>query len=677
MKHLLSFLIPVFALFAFSANAQEQSPKPVKWEFSAEKKNDQEYVLHAKATIEKGWLLFSTTMGNDDPNTRIVPDSTAKLTLGTVTEQGKLQQRKEPLFDNLDIKYFENEVELVADIKGTPASGKIRGNINYMVLKGEEVLPEETAFDVAVAPAAAAGNTTAAPAAEGAAASGGVAEDDASNKSLLWIFLASFGGGFIALITPCVFSMIPITVSFFTKRSKTRAEGIKNAFTYSLSIIVIYTLLGFLITKVFGASALNSLASNGIANMIFFVIFLLFAFSFLGAFEISLPSSWANVSDSRAGMGSFMGIFFMALTLAIVSFSCTGPILGNLLVLAAKGGNTGPLVGMFGFSLALAIPFSLFALFPSLLNKIGKSGGWLNAVKVTLGFVELALALKFLSNVDMAYHWNLLDREIFLALWIAIFALLTLYLIGKLKFSHDSDVPYLTVTRLCFAIATFTFVVYMVPGMWGAPLKGISGFLPHEGSQDFNLNKSLVDIQASLESGGGGGGNTSNANTIKPKKLVGLLHSEIPGVENVFFDYEEALAAAKAANKPLMLDFTGHTCVNCRKFEKSVLSNPKVMKILRNDFIVASLYTDEKTSLPEAEQYVSKFDGSKIKNVGQKNLDLEATHFKRNSQPYYIPVDLQGNALVNKGYGYDPKEDAEAFIQYLESAKAEFAQRQK
>ncbi len=675
MKHLLSLLIPVFLLFAFRADAQDQSPKPVKWEFSAEKKNDQEYVLHARATIEKGALLFSTTMGNDDPNTRIVPDSSTKLTLGNITEKGQLQQRKEPLFDNLDIKYFENEVELTAELKGTPATGKIKGNITYMVLKGEEVLPEEAAFDVKVAPAAGNGSTVA-PAAGGATTGGDVAEDDASNKSLMWIFLASFGGGFIALITPCVFSMIPITVSFFTKRSGTRAQGIKNAFLYSLSIIVIYTLLGFLITKIFGASALNSLASNGIANMIFFVIFLLFAFSFLGAFEISLPSSWANVSDSRAGMGSFIGIFFMALTLAIVSFSCTGPILGNLLVLAAKGGNSGPLVGMFGFSLALAIPFSLFALFPSLLNKIGKSGGWLNAVKVTLGFVELALALKFLSNVDMAYHWNLLDREIFLALWIAIFALLTLYLIGKLKFSHDSDVPFLSVTRLCFAIATFTFVIYMIPGMWGAPLKGISGFLPHEGSQDFNLSKSLTDIQVSLESGGGGGGNTGGqANTIKPKKLVDILHSEIPGVENVFFDYEEALAAAKAANKPLMLDFTGHTCVNCRKFEKSVLSNPAVMKILRNDFIVASLYTDEKTSLPEAEQYVSKFDGAKIKNVGQKNLDLEATHFKRNSQPYYIPVDLEGSALVNKGYGYDPKEDADAFIQYLENAKAEFAKR--
>ncbi|WP_160711431.1 protein-disulfide reductase DsbD family protein [Chitinophaga solisilvae] len=674
MKQLLSFLIPLFAMFGLQASAQEQSPKPVKWQFSVEKKSDKEYILHAKSSIDKGWLLFSTTMGNDDPNTRIALDSSIKGTVGGITEQGKLENRKEPLFDNIDIKYFEQEATFDVAVNADAPLTKLKGTVSYMVLKGEEVLPEEEKFDIAV------GNGQATATAEPAAtetASGDVAEDDASNKSLWWIFIASFGGGFIALITPCVFSMIPITVSFFTKRSKTRAEGIKNAFTYSLSIIIIYTFLGFLITKIFGASALNSLASNGIANMIFFVIFLLFAFSFLGAFEISLPSSWANVSDSKAGMGSMLGIFFMALTLAIVSFSCTGPILGNLLVLAAKGGNTGPLVGMFGFSLALAIPFSLFALFPSLLNKIGKSGGWLNAVKVTLGFVELALALKFFSNVDMAYHWNLLDREIFLALWIAIFGLLTLYLIGKLKFSHDSDVPFLSVTRLSFALVTFSFVIYMIPGMWGAPLKGISGFLPHEGSQDFNLNKSLTDIRVSLESGGGGG-NTSSGTTavVKPKKLVDILHSEIPGVDNLFFDYEEALAAAKAANKPLMLDFTGHTCVNCRKFEKSVLSDPRVMKIMRNDFVVASLYTDEKTSLPDAEQYTSKFDGSKVTNIGQKNLDLEATHFKRNSQPYYIPVDLEGKALVNKGYGYDPKEDADAFIQYLESAKAEFAKRQ-
>ncbi|SEW28780.1 protein-disulfide reductase DsbD family protein [Chitinophaga arvensicola] len=680
MKHLLSFLIPVFALFALKATAQDAGPNHVKWEFSADKKSEQEYVLHLKGTIAKNWLIFSTTMGNDDPNTRVALDSTVKATITGIQENGKLENRKEPLFDNLEIKYFKNEVELLADVKVTGPVEKLKGTITYMVLKGEDAVPEETTFSVTIGdpvPAETAKTEAAAPA-PGADVKNDVADDDASNKSLWWIFIASFGGGFIALITPCVFSMIPITVSFFTKRSQTRAQGIKNAFMYSLSIIVIYTLLGFIITKVFGASALNSLASNGIANMIFFIIFLLFGFSFLGAFEISLPSSWANVSDSKAGMGSMVGIFFMALTLAIVSFSCTGPILGNLLVLAAKGGNSGPLVGMFGFSLALAIPFSLFALFPSLLNKIGKSGGWLNAVKVTLGFLELALALKFLSNVDMAYHWNLLDREIFLALWIAIFALLTLYLIGKLKLSHDSDVPFLTVTRLCFAIATFTFVVYMVPGMWGAPLKGISGFLPHEGSQDFNLNKSLINIQASLESGGGGGnaGNgAGNANTIKPKKLVDILHSEIPGVENVFFDYEEALAAAKEAKKPLMLDFTGHTCVNCRKFEKSVLSAPEVMKILRNDFIVASLYTDEKTLLADTAQYVSKTTGEKVKNIGNLNQDIEITHFNRNSQPYYIPVDLEGKALVNKGYGYDPKENVDAFVKYLEEAKAEFAKR--
>lgn len=671
MKHWLSLLMLAFGFWALPAQAQEQSAtKVIKWEYAAEQKGDQEYVLHFKGAIAKGWFIYSVTMGNDDPNTRIVLDSAsaAGTEVVSITEAGKPNSRKEPLLDNLDIKYFENEVELLATVKLKGSLDKVRGTVTAMVQKGEEIVPEEDAFSIALSadkPATAEGAT---------AVTNEVAADDATDKSLWWIFLACFGGGFIALITPCVFSMIPITVSFFTKRSQTRAEGIKNAFIYSISIIIIYTLLGFLITKIFGASALNALASNGIANMIFFVIFILFGFSFLGAFEISLPSSWANVSDSKAGMGSAVGIFFMALTLAIVSFSCTGPIIGNLLVLAAKGGNSGPLVGMFGFSLALAIPFSLFALFPSWLNKIGKSGGWLNAVKVTLGFLELALALKFFSNVDMAYHWGLLDREIFLALWIVIFTLTGIYLLGKLKFSHDSDLPYVSVTRLCFAIVTFSFVVYMIPGMWGAPLKGISGFLPHEGSQDFNLHRSITNLEAALDGGGAGGG-TNNANTIRPKKYTDVLHSEIPGVEHTFFDYDEALAAAKAANKPLMLDFTGHTCVNCRKFEKSVLSDPAVMKVMRNDFIVASLYTDEKTLLPEEEQYVSKFDGTKVKNVGQKNGDFQVITFNRNSQPYYIPVDLNGKPLVDKGYGYDPKEDANAFLEYLERAKAEFAKR--
>jgi thiol:disulfide interchange protein DsbD len=663
MKHLLTILIYILVGTA-AAQAQDSSAKAIKWQFSAEKKTGNEYLLHFKGSIQPGWRVFSTTMSDEEPNTRIEPDTSIAQILG-VQEQGKLETRPEPLLDNATVKYFENEVELLATVHLKSATAtRISGQVNAMVMKGEEINPESTEFEIKLEPAA-------------SPATAATAEDDASGKSLWWIFLACFGGGFIALITPCVFSMIPITVSFFTKRSQTRAQGIRNAFLYSLSIIIIYTLLGFLITRIFGANALNSLASNGIANMIFFVIFILFGFSFLGAFEISLPSSWSSKADAKAGLGSVSGIFFMALTLAIVSFSCTGPIIGNLLVLAAKGGNSGPLVGMFGFSLALAIPFSLFALFPGLLNKLGKSGGWLNAVKVTLGFLELALALKFFSNVDMAYHWNLLDREIFLALWIVLFSLTGVYLLGKIKFHHDSDVPYISVTRLCFAIVTFAFVVYMIPGMWGAPLKGISGFLPHEGSQDFNLHRSITNLEAALESGAGAGTSGTTANKIRPQKYTDILHSEIPGVEDLFFDYDEAIAAAKAANKPLMLDFTGHTCVNCRKFEKSVLSDPAVMKILRNDFIVASLYTDEKTSLPENEQYVSKFDGSKIRNVGQKNQDFEVTHFNRNSQPYYIPVDLEGKPLVDKGYGYDPREDVNAFIQYLESAKAAFAARSK
>lgn len=667
MKHLLAFMM--FLLAATGLRAQEV----VKWENSITQQGEGIYILHFKGTIQPGWALYSATMGDEEPNTRVVLDSAGgnKLQITGIKEEGQLQTRKEPLFDNINVKYFTTNVELQVTVKAAKSVTGIAGTITSMVQKGEEVNPEEHKFDLKPVVA----NEAAAKPATGAVAtSEPVAEDDASNKSLLWIFLACFGGGFLALITPCVFSMIPITVGFFTKRSKTRAEGIRNAFTYSLSIIIIYTLLGFAITKIFGASALNNLASNGIANMIFFIIFILFGFSFLGAFEISLPSSWASKSDSQAGMSSLTGIFFMALTLAIVSFSCTGPIIGNLLVLAAKGGNSGPLVGMFGFSLALAIPFSLFALFPSWLNKIGKSGGWLNAVKVTLGFLELALALKFLSNVDMAYHWNLLNRDVFLALWIVLFGLTGIYLLGKLKFSHDSDVSYISVTRLCFAIVALTFTVYMVPGLWGAPLKGISGFLPHEGSQDFNLHRSLTNLEAALE---GGVSTGEKSNIVRAKKYTDILHSEIPGVENVFFDYKEAVEAAKAANKPLMIDFTGHSCTNCRKFEKSVLSDPGVMKILRNDFVVASLYTDDKTSLPDNEQYVSTFDGSKIKNIGQQNLDFQASTFNRNSQPYYIPVDANGKPLVNKGYGYDPREDVNAFIQYLEQAKAEFAKRGK
>ncbi|RAJ04228.1 thiol:disulfide interchange protein DsbD [Chitinophaga skermanii] len=674
------FKLLLFALLTGLAAVNAQDKQPAKWDFSIQKIADKTFEIHAKATLENGYRIYSVKENESLPiATEITLEGKAAKKEGEAKEVGTIIKKADSNFDK-EMQYYEQSYELVQTVKVDAADAtELKGTLSYFAATTTSADPFEQTFTVKADPAAAV--TTAAPATPVATADTAkattvqpvAAEDDASDKSLAWIFITCFLGGFLAVLTPCVFSVIPITVSFFTKRSKTRAEGLKNAALYSFSIIFIFTLLGFIITKVFGASALNELSSNIIANLLFCVIFITFGLSFLGAFEIQLPSSWANKADTKAGLGSYSGIFFMALTLVIVSFSCTGPIIGNLLVLAAKGGNSGPLIGMFGFSLALAIPFFLFALFPNLLQK-AKPGGWMNTVKVQLGLLELALALKFLSNVDMAYHWNLLDREIFLAIWIVIFSLMGLNLLGKVLTSHDSDLPRVSIPRLLLSIVIFTFVVYMIPGMWGAPLKGISGFLPHEGSQDFNIHNKLISIENKLQGGTVSIGG-SNSNVKKPSKYTDILHSEIPGVEDLYFDYDEAMEAAKAANKPLMIDFTGHSCVNCRKFEKSVLSDPRVMKIMREDFIVVSLYTDEKTALPENEQYVSTLSGAKIKSVGNKNFDFQAIKFNRNSQPYYIPVDHKGDQLTTTGYGYDPKENKEEFIAYLEKAKAEFAKR--
>ncbi|MBX2907017.1 MAG: thioredoxin family protein [Taibaiella sp.] len=496
------------------------------------------------------------------------------------------------------------------------------------------------------------------------------AKKENGNKSLLWLFLAALGGGFAAVITPCVYSMIPITVSFFTKRSKTRKEGIRNALYYSLSIIIIFTVLGVAISFIFGANALNSLSTNWIANLFFFAIFVLFGISFLGAFEIALPSSWTSKTDSKAGVGSFGGIFFMALTLAIVSFSCTGPIVGPLLVLAGQGGIAGPAVGMFGFSIGLSLPFALFAIFPGLLNKMASSGGWLNQVKVVLGFLELMLAMKFLSNADLAMGWRLLDREIFIASWIVLSVLLGFYVLGKLKLSHD-DAPakniygqeYTSIFKLFIAIISFTFAAYLLPGMWGAPLNGMSAFLPPMGTFDAF----------------GGGGETMHADNvggIKPVKYVEETKIyEPPVVKSLglvtFFDYDEAVEASRKLKRPLMLDFTGINCVNCRKMESQVWSNPEVAKRLKEDFVVASLYCDmSKLKLPKEEQYFSKALNSMVVSVGNKNADLQASNFGANSQPFYFYVDDAGVKLVESGYGYDP--DIDKFIKHLDRAKAKY-----
>ncbi|RDC56766.1 DUF255 domain-containing protein [Pedobacter chinensis] len=476
-------------------------------------------------------------------------------------------------------------------------------------------------------------------------------------KLTLWeTFIKGLLFGFAAILMPCIFPMLPLTVSFFTKKAGSKSKAVGQAIIYGISIIIIYVALGMLVTIAFGSDALNALSTNGIFNSFFFLLLVVFGASFLGAFEITLPSAFVNKIDAKSDKGGLMGIFFMAFSLALVSFSCTGPLIGTLLVDAAsKGDRLGPAVGMFGFSFALAIPFALFALFPSLLKSLPKSGGWLNSVKVVLGFIELAFAFKFLSNVDLAYHWNLLDREIFLAIWIAIFALMGIYLLGKIKFSHDSDLPYLSVPRTFLAILVFAWVIYLIPGMWGAPLKSISAFLPPTATQDFDLNNITATPQ------------TSSA--TKEKKYAALFHRLTPKGFNPYYDYEEAKQASKELGKPVLIDFTGWNCVNCRKMENNVWSDPEVAKRLKNDFVMAELVVDDKTELPLEEQYVSTFSNKNINTIGKKWSDFQAATFNSNSQPQYVIVDGDGNVLVPpQGADYNP----ENYIKFLDSGKAAF-----
>lgn len=475
---------------------------------------------------------------------------------------------------------------------------------------------------------------------------------ETGKKSLWSIFIAGLVGGFAALLMPCIFPMLPLTVSYFTKQAGSRASGISKALLYGLFIIVIYVALGMIITISFGSDALNALSTNGVFNFLFFLLLVVFAASFFGAFEITLPSSFVNKMDAKSDKGGLVGLFFMAFSLSLVSFSCTGPIIGTLLVEAAsKGERLGPAVGMLGFSIALAIPFGLFAMFPSMLKSLPKSGGWLNSVKVVLGFLELALALKFLSNVDLAYHWNWLDREVFLSLWIAIFSMMGLYLIGKIKFSHDSELKFLSVPRTILAIIVFSFVVYMVPGLWGAPLKSISAFLPPSATQDFDLSAGMAATPAH--------------NDGKVKKYTEIFHERgTPKGFDPYYDYEEALAASKEQNKPVLIDFTGWNCVNCRKMEANVWTDPAVAKLLKEEFIMAELFVDDKTELPANEQFVSKYSGKKIKTIGNKNSDFQASAFDSNSQPLYVIVDSSGTVLVPKtGANYNVTE----YIAFLQS----------
>lgn len=471
-----------------------------------------------------------------------------------------------------------------------------------------------------------------------------------SHQTLWAIFLAGMVGGFAALLMPCIFPMLPFTVSYFTKQSHSKSRAVRMAMFYGLSIIAIYVVLGLTITVIFGPDALNNLATNGVFNMLFFVLLVVFAASFLGAFEITLPNSWVNKMDQNADKGGMFGIFFMAATLSLVSFSCTGPIIGTLLVQAAvSGALLGPAIGMLGFSLALALPFTLFALFPSLLKSLPQSGGWLNSVKVVLGFLELALSLKFLSNVDLAYHWHWFDREVYLVLWIIIFMLMGFYLLGKLRFAHDSPLSHITVPRLFLAIIVLSFSVYMVPGLWGAPLKSISAFLPPKATQDFDLSTSV-------------GSSTIVTNDAHPEKYISLFDK--PKGFNPFFDYDEGLAYARKINKPVMIDFTGHACVNCRKMEENIWPDKQVSQAINDGYVLIQLYVDDKTDLPAGEQFVTP-EGRKIKTIGSKWSYLQTSRFQANSQPFYVLMNshTEQPMVLPRGADYE----AANFYTYLKS----------
>ena len=694
MKKLISSIM--LALIALAAQAQILTP--VKWKIKLDDKGgapEKEIVF--TATADKGWHLYDMNLPEGGP----VSTSFTFETLNGAELIGQPVPSVKPttVYDEqfaMNLRWYPGTVSFTQKLKVTdPAKFKAEGEVEFMACNDETCLPPDQipfSFDkksIHVDPALAANSSTTevdkedataiqpdtqvvaeeaselntpdpaakeTPATTSPKASDSLTDSpnlwspvidqlksfgdstvSAADTSWLFIFFAGFLGGLIALLTPCVWPMIPMTVSFFLKRTKDRKKAIRDAITYGLSIIVIYLVMGLLITGIFGASALNDLSTNAIFNILFFLLLVVFAVSFFGAFELVLPASWTSKLDSKADSTTgVLSIFFMSFTLVLVSFSCTGPIIGTLLVQAASMGTAvGPAIGMFGFALALSIPFSVFAIFPNMLQSMPKSGGWLNSVKVVLGFLELALALKFLSVADLAYGWRLLDREAFIVLWIVIFSLLGVYLLGKIKFSHDSEVKYVSVPRLFMAIISFAFAIYMVPGLWGAPLKAISAFAPPLYTQDFNLYKNEVHA--------------------------------------AFDDYESGMAYAKKVNKPVMFDFSGFGCVNCRKMEASVWTDPKVKQMLENDYVLITLMVDDKTKLPQPIEIQENGKTRKLKTIGDKWSYLQRSKFGSNAQPFYILLNDEGQPL---GPSYAFNEDVSKYIQFLQNGLKEFKKEQ-
>ena len=639
----------IFILFftLLSVITSAQIFNPVSWDFSQKQVSDNEIELQFKATIDDGWYLYSQFIGDDGPvPTELTFTSEGGYSLVGNPKEGEPIEEFDPNFDMI-LKYFKNEAIFTQIVQVSSSEDfNLDGNVYFMVCDEAQCLPpEEVEFSFEIK-----------------GVDGGVIVKDTKNtsdekegKSMWALFFIAFISGFAALLTPCVFPMIPMTVSFFTKQSKTKAQGIANAIIYGLSIIAIYVALGVGVSSVFGADALNNMATNVYFNIGFFILLIVFAASFLGAFEIQLPSSWTNKSVEAEGKGGLIGIFFMAFTLALVSFSCTGPIVGTLLVEAASGGYMGPIIGMLGFSLAIALPFALFAAFPGWLNSLPQSGGWLNSVKVTLGFLEIALAFKFLSNADLVMQTHWLERELFVAIWIMIFGLLTMYLLGFLKFAHDSDLKYVSVGRLSAAILTGTLTLYMIPGMWGAPLKIINAFPP-----PMQYSESPYGV-----------GNSQGGNAISAHEEDGQ-HLGPQGIL-VFHDYDMGMAYAKKINKPVVLDFTGHACVNCRKMEEQVWSAPHVKNTLANDVVLISLYVDERIDLPKEQQYETTMAGKtkKVKTTGDKWMVLQANSYGTNSQPYYVFLNHDEENLVENA-NFQDYGTVDLFTDWLNRGLKEF-----
>jgi thiol:disulfide interchange protein DsbD len=635
------FLLVTFLAFAYG---NSQILDPVKWTTEIEKKSENNYVLTFDGVIDNDWHMYSqfTPDGGPLPLEVLFKNQKGNFNLVGKAKEGKTTTAYNDVFEVNETFFVKNaqiqqEITLI-----NPKISKIEVVLNYQVCK-ESCINLEKKFSfvipsvsktvaetIKIDTAKIIATTSKPEGIKDDVVTVSKAQDSPSKpekqKGLWSIFFIAFFSGFAALLTPCVFPMIPMTVSFFTKQSKTRATGIANAIFYGLSIIFIYVALGMTITGVFGADALNVLSTGVLFNIIFFIILVFFAFSFLGAFEIMLPNSWANKLDKQAGKTGIIAIFFMALVLAIVSFSCTGPIVGTLLVQAASLGGIAPVIGMLGFSSAIAIPFMLFAIFPSWLHSLPKSGGWMNSVKVSLGFLELALAFKFLSNADLVLQLHLLEREVFLAIWIAIFGTFALYLFGKISMPHDSPTEHISVGRLSLGLVVLSFTIYMIPGLWGAPLKLINAFPPPMEYSESPL-------------GFGGSGNSTSTAVLPDGAKLG------PHQIVVFDDYEKGMAYAKTVNKPVMLDFTGYACVNCRKMENNVWSDERVLSILKNDVVLISLYVDDKRDLPKNEQFISKTTGSEIETIGDKWADFMISKYKTNTQPLYVLTDLNGNSL--------------------------------